>query len=398
MRKGCKALLCLAAAAVLGMFLVRLAVEKTEPSYPEALGNTLDVEKITGTCLMKEAAELPDTLTIFGSSELKTFEIPTHPANFFAGKRAGFQVNLVGRGSCQSLVHAMAIGASEDSLKGKKIVLITAPQSYVEGGIAPDLFLANFSEQQLLTLLGDEELPESTRQYVASRVQSLIAQYNAQNGTNLQTHTAAGLLSKAWAADSTISKALLAPYAGISQWLLDTKDLAVSARLIRRGEFSVNEAKSPDIDWAQEEILAQEAALSQATNNDYSMLDSYYQTYVGHRLSQMAGRDAGISYDVSPEYDDLRCLFEICKAKNIQALFVHVPVNGKWSDYTELSQSTRQIYYKTVRAIAAQYDNITMLDLTGEEYTPYFLCDTMHLGWKGWLAVDRAMVEFWNAD
>ena len=127
MRKGCKALLCLAA-AVLGMFLVRLAVEKTEPSYPEALGNTLDVEKITGTCLVKEAAELPDTLTIFGSSELKTFEIPTHPANFFAGNRAGFQVNLVGRGSCQSLVHAMAIGASEDSLKGKKIVLITAPQ------------------------------------------------------------------------------------------------------------------------------------------------------------------------------------------------------------------------------------------------------------------------------
>ena len=39
-----------------------------------------------------------------------------------------------------------------------------------------------------------------------------------------------------------------------------------------------------------------------------------------------------------------------------------------------------------------------MLDLTEEEYTQYFLCDTMHLGWKGWLAVDRAMVEFWNAD
>ena len=240
--------------------------------------------------------------------------------------------------------------------------------------------------------MGDEELPESTRQYVASRVQSLIAQYNAQNGTNLQTHTAAGLLSKVWVGDDSALKTVLAPYAAISKWLLDTKDLAVSARLIRRGDFSANEAKPGEIDWAQE------AALSQATNNDYSMLDSYYQTYVGHRLSQMAGRDADISYDVSPEYDDLRCLFEICKAKNIQAQFVHVPVNGKWSDYTELSQSTRQIYYKTVRAIAAQYDNITMLDLTGEEYTPYFLCDTMHLGWKGWLAVDRAMVEFWNAD
>ena len=79
-------------------------------------------------------------------------------------------------------------------------------------------------------------------------------------------------------------KTVLAPYAAISKWLLDTKDLAVSARLIRRGDFSANEAKPGEIDWAQEETLAQEAALSQATNNDYSMLDSYYQTYVGHRL------------------------------------------------------------------------------------------------------------------
>ena len=397
MRKAIKAFLCVAA-AVLGLLSVRLAVQKTMPAYPEALGNTLDVEKITGTYLVKEAAELPDTLTIFGSSELKTFEIPTHPANFFAGKRAGFQVNLVGRGSCQSLVHAMAIGASGNSLTGKKIVLITAPQSYVEGGIAPDLFLANFSEQQLLTLLADEEIPEATRQYLAGRVQNLISQYNAQNGTNLETHTAAGLLSKAWVGDNSALKTVLSPYAAISRWLLDTKDLAVSARLIRRGGFPANEAKPGEIDWAQEETLAQETAQSQATNNDYFMLDSYYQTYVGHRLSQMAGRDADICYDVSPEYGDLHCLFEICKAKDIQALFVHVPVNGKWSDYTGLSQSTRQIYYKTVRAIAAQYDNITMLDLTQEEYTPYFLCDTMHLGWKGWLAVDRAMVEFWNAD
>ena len=46
----------------------------------------------------------------------------------------------------------------------------------------------------------------------------------------------------------------------------------------------------------------------------------------------------------------------------------------------------------------AEYENVTLLDLTGYEYESYFLCDTMHLGWKGWLAVDRAMVEFWNAD
>lgn len=390
-----KALLTLLLTAAF-LFAVRFVTERTVPAYPEALGNTLDAEKITGTYLVKTAAELPDTLTVFGSSELKTFEIPTHPANFFAGKRCGFQVDLVGRGSCQSLVHAMAVGASADSLKGRKIVLITAPQSYVEGGIAPDLFLANFSEQQMLALLADGDLSGETKQYLSSRVQELIAQYNAENGTSLQTHTAAGLLSGAYASENAAEKALLAPYAALSRWLLDTKDMAVSARLIRAGAYTQGEAKPGAIDWDAEAAQALADAKAQSTNNDFFMLDSYYQTYVGHRLSQMEGRDKDVSYDVSPEYDDLRCLFDICKAKHIEALFVHVPVNGTWSDHTGLTRERRQTYYENVREIAAQYDNVTLLDLTAEENTPYFLCDTMHLGWLGWLAVDRAMEAFWN--
>ena len=51
-------------------------------------------------------------------------------------------------------------------------------------------------------------------------------------------------------------------------------------------------------------------------------------------------------------------------------------------------------YYENVRAIAMEY-GIEMLDLTGYEYEPYFMCDTMHLGWKGWLAVDRALIDFY---
>ena len=38
---------------------------------------------------------------------------------------------------------------------------------------------------------------------------------------------------------------------------------------------------------------------------------------------------------------------------------------------------------------------ISMLDLTGYENEPYFMCDVMHLGWKGWLAVDRALIDYY---
>lgn len=75
------------------------------------------------------------------------------------------------------------------------------------------------------------------------------------------------------------------------------------------------------------------------------------------------------------------------------ALF-HVPLHGTWSDYTGFTEDRRSQYYENVRAIAMEY-GIEMLDLTGYEYEPYFMCDTMHLGWKGWLAVDRALIDFY---
>ena len=388
------ALACLLA-AVLALGLVRLAVEKTMPAWPDVLGNDPIPEKITGEYLLRAAAESDETLTIFGSSELKTTEICTHPANFFAGRRCGFQVDLIGRGSCQSLVHAMAVASSGESLTGKKVVLITAPQSYVPEGIAPDLFMANFSEQQMLTLLSDETLPVSSRRYLAARVQELIAEYNDQYGASLQTHTAAGLMSRAAADGSTLAQALLAPYAAVSGWLLDTRDM-VSARAAIAAVQPQQPAPSGEIDWDAEEAAALAQAAEMVTGNDFYMEDGYYSTYVGHKLAQMAGRDSALSYAESPEYDDLRCLFDVCRAKRLDVLFVHVPMNGKWSDYTGFSAEKRAEYYGNVRQIAAEYDNVTLLDLTGFEYEPYFLCDTMHLGWRGWLAVDKAIAEFWR--
>ena len=92
----------------------------------------------------------------------------------------------------------------------------------------------------------------------------------------------------------------------------------------------------------------------------------------------------------------MSCLLDLCALRDIEVLFVHVPMHGSWNDYTGFSAVRREQYYEKVRNIAENYSNVTLLDLTGFEYEPYFLCDTMHLGWKGWLAVDRAIVEFYQ--
>ena len=151
-----------------------------------------------------------------------------------------------------------------------------------------------------------------------------------------------------------------------------------------------------DYQKALDEAMAQAAEM--VTNNDFTMQDSYYSTYIGARLDQMEGKDSDVSYSTSPEYDDLRCLLELCKLWELEVLFVHVPMHGAWNDYTGFDADRRAEYYDAVRGIVDAYDNVTLLDLTASEYEPYFLCDTMHLGWKGWLAVDRAIVEFYEAD
>ncbi|OUP68556.1 hypothetical protein B5F10_12985 [Anaerotruncus colihominis] len=52
------------------------------------------------------------------------------------------------------------------------------------------------------------------------------------------------------------------------------------------------------------------------------------------------------------------------------------------------------LHYEHVRSIVGEY-GVKLLDLTGFEYEPYFMCDTMHIGWKGWLAVDQALISYY---
>ena len=400
MRQAVKQVFFPAAAMVLAISLlfwgVGAIITGTMPPWRDSVGDVNHTEKITRTYLVEQSAGQEDTLLIFGSSELRTTEISTHPANFFAGKRAGFQVDLIGRGSCQSLIHALQIAASGDSLRGKKVVVITSPQSYVEGGIAPDLFMANFSVQGYLELLEDNALSDEAKTYLSRRVAELLAAYQALPDAApvdpaiaaLAEHTAEPAFL------SGIGNAVLSPYYAASRWLYSLKDKASVRGILNRGEDFSAPAELPAIDWAAEEEAAITEGKAMSSNNSFWMLDDYYTTYIGSRLERQRDRNAGLSYSRSKEYNDLRMLFAVCREKGIEPLFIHVPLHGPWSDYTGFGADRRAEYYQNVRGIAAEY-GIQTLDLTGHEYEEYFMCDTMHLGWKGWLAVDKALIDYY---
>ena len=377
------------------LFVVYIAIGATVPTYKNSVGNLNHIEKITGMYLLKQSAAQGDNLIIYGSSELRTTEISTHPSNFFAGNRSGFQVNLVGRGSCQSLIHAISIAATGDSLTGQKVVLITSPQSYVEDGIAADLFMANFSKQQYLELLQANDVSTEVKAYLSARVLELLEQYETE--TDSTPDLPIRYLAESYANPTpvySLRRVLLMPYYAFSRYLYDLDD-KTSARSLLKSVDKITLFPSPDkIDWPEESATALAEAERMTENNDFGMLDDYYTTYIGTRISRQEGKDRGLYYSVSREYDDLRILLETCRQKGIEPLFVHVPLHGQWSDYTGFPAERRNDYYNNVRDIVTEY-GVEMLDLTAHEYNKYFLCDVMHLGWKGWLEVDKALIEYY---
>ncbi len=360
------------------------ALETAMPPYDARAGEINHNEKIRGLYLLKESAARGD-LILYGSSELAMLEIPTHPAHFFADGSQGFFVNSVGRGSCQSLIHALSIAASGDALTGKKVALITSPQSYVEQGIAADMFMANFSPQQYLELLYAADLTDGLKREISGRVAALFDRYEAQGG-EAGVDPALRLLAENRAGENAFSPlagVVLAPYSALGRYLLDLKDKTQSAALLRA--LPVTPAPT-----ATDPVAA-------TGNNEFGMLNDYYTTNVGSRLDRLKDRDINLSYSVSEEYGDLRLLFEVCRQKGIEPLFIHVPMHGIWSDHVGFDAARRRKYYENVRSIALEY-GINTLDLTTHEYEEYFLCDVMHLGWKGWLEVDKALIEYYHGN
>ena len=413
-----KRLLIVGAASILGVVLMfslvgRLILQAVPP-YPDILGNDNYIEKITGLYLVEQSAARENNIIIYGSSELRTLNISTHPVNFFEGQRNNIQVNLVGRGSCQSLIHAINIAATGDALTGKKVVLITSPQSYVKDGITPDMFIANFSELQYLTLMLDSDVPKDVKQYISGRVSELTAKYNEITGNSLYRNDATGILAAVTTNSSVTARVVdivMQPFYHFSKWIFGVRDLVVSSKLIESVQ-SPSKGSTPGsneatgqadklgeaIDWSSELSAAVVEAERLADNNDYGMLNDYFTTYIGRKLDQQEGKDSELSYSDSKEYKDLQVLLDICKLKGIEPLFIHVPLHGEWSDYTGFNKERREEYYQNVRDIVGRYDNVTMVDLTGYEYEEYFLCDIMHLGWKGWLEVDKAIEQHYRGN
>src|SRR5699024_3947117 len=99
-------------------------------------------------------------------------------------------------------------------------------------------------------------------------------------------------------------------------------------------------------------------------------------------------------YRFSSEFSDFQLVLQQLAQEQAEALFIIPPVNQKRSDYTGLSQEMLQGFAKKIKFQLQSQGFDRIADFTKMADQPYFMEDTIHLGWKGWLAADQRIRPF----
>jgi D-alanine transfer protein len=360
----------------------------------QTIGGSQSEVGFQGTILQEKAMESQDILPVYGSSEFSAYS-EFHPSRIFEGKPSGFAPFLVGRGGTQDIIHALNIAALGDSLKDKKIAIILSAQWFSPEGIAPGYFNQNFSPLHTYRMLYNESLSKSAKQQLSERLLEFTATFD-------EHPTLQALLNQQVATRQTPScqSVSLEVKGRIEMAELEARDAAKTILLTRQmnPDYIARNVTTtvPALPaWSVLKAKATEQAKAATQNNKFGILDEYYTEHIQSKLTENQGSASKAALYPSPEYQDLELLLQILEDVNAKPLFIIVPVNGPWYDYTGFPAEERQAYYARIETMVRDKD-FEVENFVDHEYDAYFLQDIMHLGWKGWVYVDEALDQFYH--
>jgi D-alanine transfer protein len=302
---------------------------------------------------------------LMGSSEISSV-VPQNPIVWLPGKASDFTIFMSGRGHVQSLSHAIELAAVADRIRSRKVTLVISPQWFTSEGVMPQAFADVFSYSFWEGMLANSRLSAGTRERIVARAAQL-----GGPGASVRP-------------DKVVDRQL--------HVLKEALSAAKDQRMVSAVQSSGRQGSAAAIDWAAERAAAARQGQGE-THNPYYVANPYFARYVRDRLDQTRGEMKGSSFLSSPEYDDLDIFLTVARELGIEVMLVSVPMNGWWYDHLGYEQTDRARYYAKIREVATAA-GARFADFSDREYEPYFLYDIMHLGWKGWLDVTRACLDF----
>ena len=330
-----------------------------------------------------------DTMVVLGSSELAASDDLAYPQALFNGGHSDFNILLTGAAFLQSLPQAVDVGAFQNNIKNGKIVLIVSPQWFRPGGLTSDEYCSRFEESNYIEFLQNDDIKTKTKKKVAKRINELLV-------SDPPTLERVKKDEKMYLEGSVnpLSYLEMTTY----NWFRNAKrryDFAGALGDMNSDYDRDKTVNVEEIDWKKLLADAEEVGKQSCTNNDYGIIDEYWDEYVRDVYDSKAGEDVTETFTISPEFEDLNTFIEVCRETKLEPLIICVPVNGRWYDYWGHSKSDRNTYYQSIRNICKE-QGVALADFSDKEYELYFLRDIMHMGWKGWAYLDKAVYDFYK--
>lgn len=316
-----------------------------------------------------------DSYLCLGSSEfyISKDKVSMCPQAVFGENVTGVDMTFVGQGYDQSLWQAIAAGAYGGRVKNKKVMIVVSPQWFFKGNGDQDKFESKFSYSLYRAFAQNPSISDKTKAYVRRRCEEL--------GVD------AGQLAAA-AQDM--------PLDAVNDWFFSLAD-GWRLRSEVPGIVAIAPSKSParaageptgEPDWDALLDAARAEGAASCTTNDYGVYDAYWEknhTYMPELFENF--------HEADDEYADLACLLEVCREAGLEPLVCILPVHGAWYDLADVSAEERAAYYQRIRGICDEA-GAAYADFSSCEYEKYFLCDTVHPGWVGWVRIERAFYDF----
>ena len=331
-----------------------------------------------------------NTLVLMGSSELLvTNHKEYHPKQLF--NYSDFNIMQIGEVDSQNIIHASILGSIGDEIPNKKVVLIESIQWFNRDGFSGEKFINKISKEHIYRTMTNPKIKHETKKKFIDRLIELSVDDIELNNT-LKNYKAIYLDREFIPFISTSARLEAFIYS------LKNRMSFFQKRIIK--DLSLKSGSAYSIDWDTLESEEVQKNKLSTSNNPYGIDNEYYLRFIKDKYDSLKNshslyKDPGYVDLNSIEYSDMEVFLEIAKELDIEVLIVVAPVNGKWFDYTGFYAERRKSTYDKIIELAKQY-NADIYDFSQIEYEEGFMFDPIHIGVKGWINLDKKLIEFQN--
>jgi len=376
-----------AIAALLILLWAPINFKTVTPQKVQQASTSLDVRVLKGESV-KNAAEKENYIPIIGSSELSRMD-PFHPSSMAQKYHWKNKPFLQGNPGTASLTQAMNVGGMSN-LKGDKAVFIISPQWFSKSGVQADAFKYFLSPLQLTGfILNSDHGDKAMNKYVASRILDLGVSKGPIEDDAL------GRISEGKQI-TDFQRFYIKNFARSS---LQSQDDLFGSVSMNNHQEQIDKASSQlpnTYDYKHLNTLATELAKKNSHDNDLQIGDSFYKRQLKKRIDTYKNTHTKVTYTRSPEYNDFQALLYMFAQNKVEVMFVIQPINPYWVRYTGMPMSSITNFDKKIKYQLKSQGFNNIVDLSNVKNPNYIAEDTIHMGWRGWLMMDRKLKGYYQ--